>query len=178
MMRDLLDYYTGRAPDGTYQATAAYFAVTAQDHRLPRDVSDYVGDVRHQYTMFPHQWMYAFGQDLVYAVYDQPQKDVFRGPFRNPAGAAPVLVIAGTHDPATPYGWGRRMVEQLGNARLLTYRADGHVAATDFNPCVGAAMLAYLDTVTLPAQGASCTQSAPAALTGGTAPRWVVPRQR
>ncbi|GAA3217825.1 alpha/beta hydrolase [Dactylosporangium siamense] len=177
-MRDLLDYYTGRAPDGTYQATASYYAVTAQDHRLPRDVQDYVGDARHSYAMFPHQWMYAFGQDLVYAVYDQPQKDVFRGPFRNPAGAAPVLVIAGTHDPATPYEWGRRMVEQLGNARLLTYRADGHVAATDFNPCIGAAMLTYLDTAALPAEGASCTQSAPASLTAGAPPRWLVPHER
>lgn len=179
LMRDLLDAYTGRAPDGTYQATGAYFAVSAQDHRLPRDVQDYVGDVRHQYAMFPHQWQYAFGQDLEYAVYDQPQKDVFRGPFRNPAGAAPVLVIAGTHDPATPYQWGRRLVAQLGNARLLTYRADGHVAVTSFNPCIVAAMLTYLDTVTLPAEGASCTQSAPAAAAvAGAAPRWVTPPAR
>jgi pimeloyl-ACP methyl ester carboxylesterase len=177
-LRDLLDYYTGRAPDGTYPGpTGVYYAVTAQDQRLPRDVQDYVGDVRHQYAMFPHQWPYAFGQDLFYAVYDQPQKDVFRGPFRNPAGAAPVLVIAGTHDPATPFQWGRRLVEQLGNARLLTYRADGHGAATSFNPCVLGAMLTYLDTATVPAAGASCTQNAPAALTAAPT-RWPVPMTR
>jgi pimeloyl-ACP methyl ester carboxylesterase len=178
LMRDLLDAYTGRAPDGTYQSTGSYFAVSAQDMRLPRDVQDYVADVRHQYAMFPHQWQYSFGQDLVYAVYDQPQRDVFRGPFRNPAGAAPVLIIAGTHDPATPYQWGRRVVEQLGNARLLTYRADGHLAATSFNPCIGAALLTYLDTVTLPAEGATCTQRAPAAALTAPAQRWDVPRQR
>lgn len=183
LMRDLLDAYTGRAPDGTYQSTGAYYAVTAQDMRLPRDVQDYVADARHQYAMFPHQWPYAFGQDLLYAAYDLPQKDVFRGPFRNPADAAPVLVIAGTHDPATPYQWGRRLVAQLGNARLLTYRADGHVTATSFNPCIGAAIITYLDTVTLPAEGASCTQRAPAAsavagAVAGAEPQWVLPPVR
>ncbi|MEV4516229.1 hypothetical protein AB0K00_45615 [Dactylosporangium sp. NPDC049525] len=41
-----------------------------------------------------------------------------------------------------------------------------------------ASLMRDLDTVTLPAQGASCTQTAPAAALTGTAPRWVVPRER
>jgi len=112
-----------------------------------------------------------------YAAYDLPQNDVFRGPFTNPPTAAPVLVIAGAHDPAAPYRWGRRLAEQLGNARLLTYKSEGHGSVTEFNPCITAAMFAYLDAVALPAAGASCTQGVDpfgAGLRAGSA-RWRLP---
>ncbi|MET7423575.1 alpha/beta hydrolase [Dactylosporangium sp. NPDC005555] len=78
-----------------------------------------------------------------------------------------------------PYAVPRRhtRASTLGNARLLTYRADGHVSATSFNPCILTAILTYLDTVTLTAEGASCTQNAPAAL-AAEAPRRVMPATR
>ena len=56
-----------------------------------------------------------------------------------------MLVIGGTHDPATPYRWAKRLVADLGNARLLTYRADGHGAITDLNGCIIGWSLAYLE---------------------------------
>ena len=49
----------------------------------------------------------------------------------------------------------------LGNARLLTYRADGHVALTDLNPCVTVAILTYVNEGALPPPGATCTQQVP-----------------
>ena len=90
----------------------------------------------------------------------------YRGPFRHAPGAQPVLVIGGTHDPATPYRWAKRVVSDLGNARLLTYRSDGHGAITDLNGCIVGRSLAYLETGALPEEGASCRQAVadPAAL--------------
>jgi hypothetical protein len=67
-------------------------------------------------------------------------------------------VIAGTHDAATPYVWGMRVARDLGNARLLTFRGDGHTAITQFNPCVLGAVIPYLDELALPPKGASCDQ--------------------
>ncbi len=88
---------------------------------------------------------------------------MYRGPFRHAAGAPTPLVIAGTHDPATPYGWAKRYVADLGNARLLTYRCDGHGALTDLNPCVGVGVRSrYIEAGALPPEGATCTQSMPA----------------
>ena len=52
-----------------------------------------------------------------------------------------------------------RTTADLGNARLLTYRSDGHGAITDNNPCVVFPVLAYLtDPTVLPAEGATCAQ--------------------
>jgi hypothetical protein len=110
-----------------------------------------------------------------------PQKGVYRGPFRHSPAAPAALVIAGTHDPATPYVWGPRYVAQLGNARLLTYRGDGHGSLTEFNPCVLQAAIGYLNDLSLPAPGASCTQQIPAFPAGAasaraaTPPAWPIP---
>jgi pimeloyl-ACP methyl ester carboxylesterase len=178
VLRDLIDAFAGRRPDGTYPPTGRYFAVTAQDFRLERDVAAYLADAVRQYGMFPHTWAYAFGQNFRYAVYPLKQNDVFRGPFTNPASAAPILVIGGTHDPATPYDMARRLVRQLGNARLLTYESDGHGAATDLNPCILQAVVAYVNDLTLPDAGARCTQGvepfpgAAATAAPRAAPRW------
>jgi hypothetical protein len=158
-LRGLADLFAGRAPDGTYPRSGPYFAVSAQDFRLERDVEEYVADAEHQYAMFPHQWPWAFGRNLRYAVYPLRQNDVFRGPYRNPASAAPILVIGGTHDPATPYEMARGLVRQLGNARLLTYQSDGHVASTDFNGCILQAVASYVTELALPAEGAVCVQA-------------------
>ena len=47
-------------------------------------------------------------------------------------GSAPILVIGGTNDPATPFVWATKMAGELGaNARLLTYDGEGHGAVLD-----------------------------------------------
>ena len=53
------------------------------------------------------------------------------------------------------------MVRDLGNARLLTYKGDGHGVIPDFNPCVLGALATYLDDLVLPPKGASCKQNVP-----------------
>jgi hypothetical protein len=47
-------------------------------------------------------------------------EDAFAGPFDVPESSATPLVIGTTYDPATPYSGAVRLVEDLGNARLLT----------------------------------------------------------
>ncbi|CAM5528754.1 hypothetical protein SALBM217S_07347 [Streptomyces griseoloalbus] len=41
-------------------------------------------------------------------------------------GAAPIVVVGTTRDPATPYRWAKGLAAQLSSARLLTYDGDGH----------------------------------------------------
>ncbi|GAA4943015.1 hypothetical protein GCM10023238_06160 [Streptomyces heliomycini] len=43
-------------------------------------------------------------------------------------GAAPIVVVGTTRDPATPYRWAEALAGQLSSARLLTYEGDGHTA--------------------------------------------------
>ena len=43
-------------------------------------------------------------------------------------GAAPILVVGSTGDPATPYEWARSSAEHLDAGRLLTREGTGRAA--------------------------------------------------
>lgn len=72
------------------------------------------------------------------------------------AGAAPIVVIGTTRDPATPYAWARALAGQLESGRLLTYDGDGHTAYGRRSGCVDAAVNRYLLTGEAPEQGKRC----------------------
>ncbi|MBN6058096.1 alpha/beta fold hydrolase [Nonomuraea sp. RK-328] len=75
----------------------------------------------------------------------------------NAAGSAPILVVGGKGDPATPYQWAPRLTQQLGTARLLTYEGEGHGAYTSGNRCIQRRIDNYLLNGKLPARGAVCS---------------------
>ena len=52
-------------------------------------------------------------------------------------------------------------VEDLGNARLLTMRGDGHTAYGGQSACIDTAVEAYLTDLVLPGEGATCEQEVP-----------------
>jgi pimeloyl-ACP methyl ester carboxylesterase len=72
------------------------------------------------------------------------------------AGDGPVVVIGGTHDPATPIRWAQKMTAELGpNARLVTFDGEGHgqlLAST----CVSDIEGALLADLTLPQADTVC----------------------
>jgi len=143
------------------EATGAGFAIRASEVRYPRDVGRYLAEMRHNDRISEHFFFPGGYSGIARAMWPYAPRGAYHGPFRHPAGAPTPLVIGGTHDPATPYAWAKRFVSDLGNARLLTYRADGHAALTDLNPCVSVAFLSYIETGALPPEGATCTQSVP-----------------
>ncbi|MFI1014179.1 alpha/beta hydrolase [Streptomyces sp. NPDC020965] len=71
-------------------------------------------------------------------------------------GAAPILVVGTTRDPATPYAWSRGLADQLASGTLLTYDGDGHTAYGRGSDCVDTAINAYLLEGTVPANGTRC----------------------
>ncbi|MDR6976591.1 pimeloyl-ACP methyl ester carboxylesterase [Streptomyces sp. 3330] len=71
-------------------------------------------------------------------------------------GAAPIVVVGTTRDPATPYRWARSLARQLTSARLLTYEGDGHTAYGRGSACIDAAIDTYLLHGTPPADGKRC----------------------
>jgi hypothetical protein len=111
--------------------------------------------------MFDHfYWNHGYS-DLTFGLWPAEAQDAFYGPFRVPSSAATPLVIGTTYDPATPYRGAIRMTRQLGNARLLTMRGDGHTAYGGNSPCIDAAVNAYLIDGTVPAAGTTCVQEVP-----------------
>lgn len=72
------------------------------------------------------------------------------------AGAAPILVIGGTGDNATPYQQAVSMADQLESATLLTYDGEGHGAYGSKSACIDRAVVEYLVDGKLPKQGTTC----------------------
>ena len=73
-------------------------------------------------------------------------------------GAAPILVIGTTGDPATPHEWAVALADQLESGQLLTWEGNGHAAYTNpgHGPCVTQAVDTYLLTGTMPKKGLTC----------------------
>ncbi|MFF7335203.1 alpha/beta fold hydrolase [Streptomyces sp. NPDC008150] len=72
-------------------------------------------------------------------------------------GAAPIVVVGTTRDPATPYRWAQSLSRQLSSAHLLTYEGDGHTAYGRGSSCIDSAINTYLLRGTPPAQGKRCS---------------------
>ncbi len=60
------------------------------------------------------------------------------------SGAAPIVVIGTTRDPATPYEWAEALAGQLDSAVLVTRDGDGHTGYNVGNDCVDDAVESYL----------------------------------
>ena len=147
----------GRQDDGSYDpGVDRYFVLGAVEQRYGTDVRAYLRDGNRSWGQFDHFYFNAGYAELNYGLWTIHDRDAFYGPFEVRAGARTPLVVANTYDPATPYNGARRLVRDLGNARLLKVRADGHTAYGRSGPCADAAIEAYLLGGTLPAAGSVC----------------------
>ncbi len=85
-------------------------------------------------------------------------------PVRKPApisakGAAPIVVIGTTGDPATPYQWSQSLAKQLDSGVLLTFDGNGHTAYGRSGGCIEEAVDAYLLEDKTPQDGLRCASS-------------------
>ncbi|MFJ2743551.1 alpha/beta hydrolase [Streptomyces sp. NPDC087440] len=72
-------------------------------------------------------------------------------------GAAPLVVVGTTRDPATPYKWAKSLANQLATGTLLTYDGDGHTAYGRGSDCIDTAINTYLLEGTPPKDGKQCS---------------------
>ncbi|MFD3514284.1 alpha/beta hydrolase [Streptomyces sp. NPDC058657] len=73
-------------------------------------------------------------------------------------GAAPILVVGGTGDPATPFEGSLKMARELGKGVgvHLTFKGEGHGAYPSGDACVARAVNAYFLDGKIPASGTVC----------------------
>jgi pimeloyl-ACP methyl ester carboxylesterase len=152
LLQVLADTYTGRQPDGTYDnsQTAGFVINCADDPARPP-----IDEVRAQAESAADASNY-FGDFLRASTgcigVPDPIDPIVIG---SADGAAPILVIGTTGDPATPYEWAVEMAESLSSGVLYTVEADGHTAFLSV-PCVDAVVTDYLVDLELPDDGSSC----------------------
>lgn len=71
-------------------------------------------------------------------------------------GAAPILVVGTTRDPATPMKWAVALADQLESAVLLRRDGDGHTAYNSGNECIDTAIESYLIDGDVPDDETTC----------------------
>lgn len=155
----LTDFYLQRNPDGSYpNLIEANYAVNSIDSACPKDPLAYRAMADRFAKVAPTFGRSAATSGLVCAYWAAPP-DPLTAP--RAAGAPPILVIATTNDPATPYEWGKALSEQLASGVLLTYRGEGHTIYAQGSACVDEVVNAYLLNLAVPAAGAACGDGPP-----------------
>ncbi|WP_217179169.1 alpha/beta hydrolase [Streptomyces sp. AC495_CC817] len=155
----LSDSYFERAPDGTYSNLMyANAAVNCLDLPAAYDTPEAVERALPEFEKASP----VFGRALAWASLNCAYWPVgpTGGPHRIEAkGAAPIVVVGTTRDPATPYRWSQALASQLSSARLLTYDGDGHTAYGRGSACIDSAINTYLLRGTPPTDGKRCSAS-------------------
>ena len=142
----------GRATAGS--STPTFYAVNCQDIPVQGDVTSWEKEYRQNLQSSP-----TFGAAL--SNQDARCRAWGHNGTRKPSpihakGAAPILVVGTTGDPATPYAWSQALADQLESGRLLTWEGNGHTAYGRSGPCIHNAVDAYLISGTVPEPGLTC----------------------
>ncbi|MBO1333812.1 alpha/beta hydrolase [Streptomyces sp. VRA16 Mangrove soil] len=153
----LSDSYYERDPDGTYSNLMfANAAVNCLDQppsfTSPADVESALPDFEKASPVF--------GPGLAWSSLNcgsWPVRPTGEAHRITADGAAPIVVVGTTRDPATPYGWAKSLASQLSSGRLLTYDGDGHTAYGRGSTCIDDAIDTYLLTGTPPTDGKRCS---------------------
>ena len=132
----------------------AFQAVTCLDYPVEGDKTTWAAQYEEAKRVAPIFGDSSIGIDLACSVWGHNGT-------RKPApiharGAAPILVVGTTGDPATPYSWAKSLADQLDSGRLLTWEGTGHTAYGGDAPCLNDAVNTYLLTGTMPEEGLTC----------------------
>ena len=153
----LADSYYEREPNGTY-ANLMYANAAVNCLDLP-PAFDAPADVQKSVPSF-EEASPVFGKGFAWAALNCGYwpVDATGTPHRTEAkGAAPIVVVGTTRDPATPYKWAESLADQLSSGTLLTYEGDGHTAYGRGSDCIDTAINTYLLEGTPPAEGKKCS---------------------
>ncbi|MFE6284669.1 alpha/beta hydrolase [Streptomyces sp. NPDC057877] len=154
----LSDSLNGRGENGEYSnLVPANISINCADDR-PRYTE---AQVRRKLPEF-RAASPLFGDFLAWSMLsctDWPVKGAADHPDVSAPGAAPILVVGNTGDPATPYEGARRMADELGKGVgvELTYKGQGHGSYDSGNKCVRGAVDGYLLDGKVPEAGTVCS---------------------
>lgn len=156
ILLQLANFYLDRTSDGEYSSNSmiAFTAINCLDY--PTEDRDHAGmvefgdEVAALAPTFGRGFAMAVGCEAWVVPPTGERKEI------DAAGAAPILVVGTTGDPATPYEWSVSLAEQLDSGVLLTWEGEGHTAYGRANDCLTETVDAYLVDGTVPEDGKVC----------------------
>lgn len=152
----LADAYTERQDDGSYpnnslEVQSAVNCLDKPEDATLTEIEAGGDDFLAKAPVFGEAaqwWPYACSNWPVTATEEKPDFTA--------SGAAPILVVGTTRDPATPYEQAVKLAGQLDSGVLLSRDGDGHTAYGAGNQCIDDAINTYLVTGKAPADGTEC----------------------
>jgi len=155
------DSYNSRNADGSYSGNSfeVYTAVNCLDGDFAQDPRTTLEGIAEIDAAAPILGKYFAYDD--YAVLDTacnnwPVPKVTLPTKFDAVGAAPILVIGTTNDPATPLVWAQSLAKQLSSGVLITHKGEGHTAYNQGNTCVDGSVDDYFVKGTVPAADPMC----------------------
>ncbi|MBE6476331.1 MAG: alpha/beta hydrolase [Actinomyces succiniciruminis] len=150
------DLFASREDDGSYSGNGdeAINAINCLDYPVEGDADSWEAEHAQLEEASP-----TFGADLGYSdLFCQTwgHESTRERAAIHATGAAPILVVGTTGDPATPYAWSQSLAEQLDDGHLLTWEGNGHTAYGRAGECVTTAVDDYLLAGVLPEAGLTC----------------------
>lgn len=157
----IADLLASRNEDGSYTGNGdeAITAINCLDYPVSGDESTWAQQARELEKASP-----TFGRYLAYtdaACQAWGHTSTRERTEIHARGAAPILVVGTTGDPATRYQWSVALAEQLSSGQLVTWEGEGHTAygRPSSGPCVSEAVDTYLLSGKMPAEGLTCKGS-------------------
>jgi pimeloyl-ACP methyl ester carboxylesterase len=135
----LADSYHERRTDGTYSNSGdAFIAVNCMDYPEKKLSPKHKGKI----ATDPCNYWPVKGKPIIGAVHAR--------------GAAPIMVVGTTRDPATPYRDAKDLAKELSSGFLVSYDGDGHTAYHRGSACVDQTVDRYLINLTVPKKDPHC----------------------
>lgn len=150
----LADFYNQRE-DGAYisNRSEAFRAYNCVDYPVDADEADVAAALERLGAEAPTVAPYWFGPDPC-EVWPYPATGTREA--ITAEGAAPIVVVGTTNDPATPYEWSVSLADQLASGVLVTREGEGHTGYNKGSECVDDAVERYLLEGTVPEDGLVC----------------------
>lgn len=153
----LADFYNDRNSDGTFSTNSseAFRAVGCLDDPGSSDL-----DAMRTQAATIEQQAPTVGSFFTYGgitCKPWPYPQVAQDFDLHAKGAAPIVVVGTTGDPATPYRWAQGLAKTLDSGVLLTYEGEGHTAYSADNTCIAKAVGGYLVDGDVPDDGTTCS---------------------
>ncbi|MFI1417125.1 alpha/beta hydrolase [Streptomyces sp. NPDC020731] len=155
----LADGYNERDASGGYGTTTHSQRVISCLDDKQRPTSEETKKLLPEFEEISPVFGSFLGWDTAGWCHDWPVPGQFDTPEVSAPGAAPVLVVGNTGDPATPYEGARKMADELGEGVgvVLTWKGEGHGAYGSGSDCVDSTVDAYLLDGTVPEDGKICS---------------------
>jgi hypothetical protein len=153
----MADQYFQRSTDGAYssivEANAVINCVDHPERTAPTPAQELADVARFQAALPPWggNWAVASCPGMPLPAKGDKLGDV------QVKGAAPILVVATTGDPATPYSAAQSFLDRIAGSSLLTFESTEHTAyGSGRSTCIDDQVNEYLLDLVMPASGTRC----------------------